>query len=134
MTDKKKPVGRGQIVATGNPSKKSQSTKAEKTDRAVKATARETTRLKSAKQESRSVNRKSTKESTSKASRLRNHPIVRFLFESYYELRFKVTWPTIREARNMTAVVVALSAVIGTVLAAADFGFHRLFLLIIGAK
>jgi preprotein translocase SecE subunit len=134
MTDKKKPVGRGQIAATGDPSARSQPTKAEKTDKAVKASARETTRREPAKQESRSINRKSTKESTSKASRFRNHPIVRFLFESYYELRFKVTWPTFRQARNMTAVVVVLSVVIGTILATADFGFHRLFLLMIGAK
>jgi preprotein translocase SecE subunit len=134
MTDKKKPVGRGQIAATGDPSTRSRATKAEKIDEAVKTSARETTRREPAKQESRSVNRKSTKESTSKVSRFRNHPIVRFLFESSYELRFKVTWPTFREARTMTAVVVALSAAIGAVLATADFGLHRLFLLIIGAN
>jgi len=134
MTDKKKPVGRGQIASTGAPSAKSQPTKAENTDKAVKASTREATRREPEKQESRSVSRKNTKESTSKTNRFRNHPIVRFLFESYYELRFKVTWPTFREARNMTVVVVALSAVIGILLAAADFGLHSLFFLIIGAQ
>lgn len=67
-------------------------------------------------------------------SRLRNSALGRFIYEAFYELRHKVTWPTFREARNMTFVVLALSIVIGLILAAADFGLHRLFLLIIGAQ
>jgi len=72
--------------------------------------------------------------STGLAKRVRHHRIGRFLYDAYYELRYKVLWPTCREARNMTLVVIALSAVIGIILAAADLGLHRLFLLIIGAQ
>jgi preprotein translocase subunit SecE len=106
----------------------------EKTAKTIKASARETTRREPTKQESKSTLRRDAKGSTSLAKRLRNNRIGSFLYEAYYELRHKVTWPTFREARNMTMVVIALSAVIGIVLAGADFGLHRLFLFIIGAQ
>jgi preprotein translocase SecE subunit len=112
----------------------SQSVKAEKTEKTVKAAARETRRREPTKQESKSAVRRDAKGSNSFAKRLRNNRIGRFLYEAYYELRYKVTWPTFREARNMTVIVIALSAVVGIVLAAADLGLHRLFLLIIGAQ
>ena len=106
----------------------------EKADRAVKASARATRRREPTKQESKGPVRRDAKGSTTTlAKRLRGNRIGRFLYEAYYELRYKVTWPTFHEARNMTAVVIGLSAVIGIILAAADFGLHRLFLLIIGA-
>lgn len=68
------------------------------------------------------------------ATSWRNNRVGRFIYEAYYELRHKVTWPTPREARNMTVVVIALSAVIGGIIALADYGLHQLFLLIIGAQ
>jgi preprotein translocase SecE subunit len=121
-------------AATGETMPASQSVKAGKTEKSVQASARETRRREPTKQESKSAVRRDAKGSTGFAKRLRNNRIGRFLYEAYYELRYKVTWPTFREARNMTAIVIALSAVVGIVLAAADFGLHRLFLLIIGAQ
>jgi preprotein translocase subunit SecE len=66
--------------------------------------------------------------------RFRNSRVGRFIFEAYYELRHKVTWPTFEEARNMTIIVIVLSAVIGLVLFAIDSGLTQLFLLISGGK
>ena len=59
---------------------------------------------------------------------------MRFVREAYYELRYKVTWPTFTEARNMTIAVIVLSAVIGGILSLADLGLLRLFVLITGVK
>lgn len=42
------------------------------------------------------------------------------------ELR-KVTWPTREETRNLTIVVIGLSAVLGTVLATLDFIFSLIY-------
>jgi len=63
--------------------------------------------------------------------RWRNNAVGRFIYEAYYELRYKVTWPTLKEARNMTMVVLALSAVVGGIIALADYGLHELFLFIV---
>ena len=43
----------------------------------------------------------------------------------------KVNWPTPRQAANMTAVIVALSAALGLFLGAVDFGFQELFRLLL---
>jgi preprotein translocase SecE subunit len=67
-------------------------------------------------------------------ARFRQNRLGNFVYEAYYELRHKVTWPTFEEARNMTFVVVVLSAVIGAFLAAVDYGLYNLFLLISGGK
>ncbi len=64
-------------------------------------------------------------------SRWRNNAIGRFIYDAYYELRHKVTWPTLKEARNMTMVVLALSAVVGGIIALADYGLHELFIFIV---
>jgi preprotein translocase SecE subunit len=53
------------------------------------------------------------------------NPITRFIAESYIELR-KVTWPTWNEAWNWTLIVIAMSAVVALILAAADLGLARL--------
>ena len=66
--------------------------------------------------------------------RFRNSRIGRFVFDAYYELRHKVTWPTFEEARNMTLIVIVLSGIIGAALALVDFGLYHLFLLISGGK
>jgi preprotein translocase SecE subunit len=47
-------------------------------------------------------------------------------------LRYKVTWPTFREARNMAIIVIVLSTVVGLILGLADLGFYHIFLLITG--
>lgn len=56
---------------------------------------------------------------------LMGNPVTRWLAESYIELR-KVTWPETREAWNMTLVVIAVSAIMSLLLAAADFGLGHL--------
>lgn len=66
--------------------------------------------------------------------RFRNSRVGRFVFDAYYELRHKVTWPTFEEARNMTLIVIVLSGIIGAALALVDFGLYHLFLLISGGK
>ncbi|MBE3557611.1 MAG: preprotein translocase subunit SecE [Ktedonobacteraceae bacterium] len=63
-------------------------------------------------------------------ARIRNNRVGRFLLEAYYELRHKVTWPTFEEARNMTIAVILLSAAIGLILIAADYGLSALYQLL----
>ncbi len=63
-------------------------------------------------------------------SNLRKNRIIRYILESYYELRHKVTWPTFEEARNMTIAVIALSVAVGIILGIADFGLLHLYQLI----
>ncbi len=79
------------------------------------------------------VARRETKE-PSWLLRFRNSRIGRFVFEAYYELRHKVTWPTFEEARNMTVIVIVLSGIIGLALFAVDSGLYQLFILISGGK
>ncbi len=67
-------------------------------------------------------------------TRFRNSRIGRFVFEAYYELRHKVTWPTFEEARNMTLIVIVLSGIIGAAIALLDYGLYYLFILISGGK
>lgn len=43
----------------------------------------------------------------------------------------KVNWPTPRQAANMTAVIVALSAALGAFLGLVDFTFQELFRLLL---
>ena len=45
----------------------------------------------------------------------------------------RVVWPTPRQAVNMTAVVVALSAGLGAFLGLVDFGFQELFRILLQA-
>ena len=80
---------------------------------------------------SRETNRPGSKAPSETLTRLRSNRIVRFLLESYYELRYKVTWPTFEEARNMTVVVILLSAAVGVILGLADLGLSQLYLLIL---
>lgn len=79
----------------------------------------------------RETNRSGSKGPSETLTRLRSNRIVRFLFESYYELRYKVTWPTAVEARNMTFVVIALSVAVGLILGLADLALSQLYLLIL---
>ena len=67
-----------------------------------------------------------------KTGGFRNRRLVRFVRESYHELRYKVTWPTFPEARNMTIIVIVLSTAVGLLLGLVDAGLFQLFKLITG--
>jgi len=47
-------------------------------------------------------------------------------------LRYKVTWPTFVEARNMTIIVIVLSTIVGLILGLLDQGLLQAFKLITG--
>ena len=127
MTDRKKNVSRSQAQATEVRALDSVQT----TDKAVKASARDE-RREPAKSSSKVAARRETKPSI--FARARKTKVGRFIYDSYYELRYKVTWPTFQEARNMTIAVVLLCAVLGAILSLVDFGLYRLVVLIIGGK
>jgi len=87
-------------------------------------------------QESKTVRRDTRGPSPSKGPakwqvRLRSNRYVRFILDAYYELRHKVTWPTFNEARNMTIVVLLLSAAVGVVLGVVDYGLQYLYILLV---
>ena len=130
MADKKKNASRSQMVSpsAARSEEKEQS-------KSVKAMARERDERKERDNKSGS-SRSSSKQSAASArvTRFRNNRLVRFVRDAYYELRYKVTWPTFEEARNMTFVVIGLSAAVGILLGLADFGLTRLFFLITGRQ
>jgi preprotein translocase subunit SecE len=128
MADKKKNASRSQQVAAV----KTQVSEKEKEQPAkgVKTASREE-RKAQPKQESKPVRREG-KGSPTLLARIRNTRLGRFILDAYYELRHKVTWPTWQEARNMTIVVIILSAVIGAILAGVDYGLYQLFSFISG--
>ena len=104
----------------------------------VKAVAREQgeRKVQEKKQESKAVRRDNKGSSTAKGPsqwqiRLRSNRYVRFVLDAYYELRHKVTWPTFNEARNMTFVVLLLSAAIGIFLGVIDYGLQNLYILLV---
>src|SRR5689334_13392678 len=131
MTDRKKNSHRSQTTALKTPSRKQ--TQVEKSVEApvledrelnkpvsvksAKAPApenhREPTPIKGTKTEARQLSRQETKAASRREPkappRWRNNAAGRFIYDAYYELRHKVTWPTLIEARNMTLVVLALS-------------------------
>ncbi len=76
--------------------------------------------------------RRESKQPSNVWTRLRANRLVSFLFEAYRELRYKVTWPTFQEARNMTIAVILLSAAVAVVLWLADIGLLQLFQLVSG--
>ncbi len=51
--------------------------------------------------------------------------IQRFVQDSWQELK-KVNWPTPRQARNLTVVVLAISAAVGAFIAVFDYVFGLL--------
>ena len=81
-------------------------------------------------QESSKSTRRDAKSSAPWQVRFRNNRTVRFIFDAYYELRHKVTWPSFNEARNMTVAVILISLAVGLLLGAVDLGLYYLFLLI----
>ena len=126
MTDRKKNVSRSQGQALEVRTQE----RVQTTTKAVNSSARDD-RRESAKSGGKAAARR---EKPSLLARLRKTKAGSFVYDSYYELRYKVTWPTFQEARNMTIAVVVLCAVLGGVLSLVDFGLYRLFLLIIGGK
>lgn len=108
---------------------KAQSSGKEVSAKSAKATASDEQRKERTKAVSKPV-RRETKGPSTLESWLRNNRFGRFMLEAYYELRHKVTWPTFDEARNMTVIVILLSAAVGVVLGLADYGLTQLFLLL----
>ena len=123
MADKKKNASQDQLVAP-KPKARNSDVQTE-ASKMVKPVTRERKV-----QDSKPVRRETKKPSL--LMRLRSNRFARFVLDSYYELRHKVTWPTFIEARNMTAIVILLSAVIGAVIAAVDYGLFALFKLLSG--
>jgi preprotein translocase SecE subunit len=124
MADKKKNASQ-QRTATSAPQPRSSEKEQEQQSKSVKAMTRERER------ENKPVRRES-KQPSDASIRFRNNRIVRFARDAYQELRYKVTWPTFVEARNMTIVVLALSGAIGILLGIVDGGLTELFLKITG--
>ena len=129
MADKKKNASRSQAAAVKAQVPEKENEK-EQPAKSVKAAPREERKTQT-KPESKAARRES-KNSANLAARVRSNRLGRFMLDAYYELRHKVTWPTFQEARNMTVVVILLSAVIGAILAGADFGLYHLFTFISG--
>ena len=123
MADKKKNASQDQLVA---PKPKSRNSNVENS---ASKTVKPVTRERKV-QESRPVRRDTKKPSL--LMRMRGNRFARFVLDSYYELRHKVTWPTFVEARNMTVIVILLSAAVGAVIAAVDYGLFALFKLLSG--
>ena len=112
--------------------------KAATSDKNVKAVTgdKEERKTQEKKPESKTVRRESRGSSTAKGPskwqiRLRSNRYVRFILDAYYELRHKVTWPTFHEARNMTIVVLVLSAAVGIFLGVVDYGLQSLYVLLV---
>jgi preprotein translocase SecE subunit len=126
MAEKKKQVSRSQMAEAG-------ARGPEKAESAKTSQAERNERKGQQKVQSKAVRREG-KSSSSWILRVRNSRVGRFVYEAYYELRYKVTWPTFIEARNMTVAVIVLSVLVGLLLGLADFGLLRLFVLITGAK
>jgi preprotein translocase SecE subunit len=124
MADKKRNASQGGTVPTSARSEEKEQT------RNTKAVARERGERKA--RESKAVRSSGSSKQSTTSTRFRNNRIVRFVREAYYELRYKVTWPTFQEARNMTFVVIGLSAAVGLLLGLADLGLFQLFRLITG--
>ena len=126
MADKKKNASQAKMVAPAPIAKSGEKEKEQ--NKTAKAVTRERDERKE--RESKSSGRSESKQTSSTRQRFRNSRLVRFVREAYHELRYKVTWPTFEEARNMTFVVIGLSLAVGLVLWIADLGLFELFQLI----
>lgn len=149
MTDRKKRASRNQaalktrsgesekvVKAPAKEELKEETTRAQAKEEQSASASKSPTRRerRTSKQEARSGSRREAKGIARLGERFRKTRIGRFAYDAYYELRYKVTWPTPKDARKMTIAVVALSAVVGGIIALADFGLQQLFLLIIGGN
>ncbi len=127
MADKKKTNSQSATRSTSQMAEMKARSDIKEQSKTVKATAQAKDERKV--QQSKPV-RREKKPSATWWTRLRNNRTVRFVFESYYELRHKVTWPSFHEARNMTIAVILLSAAVGLILWVADLGLYNLFILL----
>ena len=55
-----------------------------------------------------------------------DNPIARYLRETRAEIA-KVAWPTVEEARNLSAIVIGVTVAMAAALGLLDFVFSRLF-------
>ncbi len=131
MAEKKKNAGPGPSRSQATEATKARGSEKEQPIKSSKPVARDDRKEQVTKPENRSV-RREAKGPSSWETRFRTSRFGRFVLDAYYELRHKVTWPTFEEARNMTFVVIVLSAVIGGILSLADAGLQQLFILISG--
>jgi preprotein translocase subunit SecE len=125
MSEKKKSASQSELEETTEPA-------SEKETRRAKAAAREERQSKPANKPAPRRETRSAPVASKKTGGFRNWRIVRFVRESYRELRYKVTWPTFVEARNMTLIVILLSTVVGLILGLLDQGLLSLFTFISG--
>jgi preprotein translocase subunit SecE len=65
-----------------------------------------------------------------KAAARKENFIIKYLKETRAELR-KVSWPTWREALNLTGIVIAVTVFMAALLGVMDFVFSKFFSLII---
>ena len=130
MSDKKKSSGQSEMEE----SKAQGSEKEPKSARASSREERSTREERQSKPANKPAKRdaRPTQASSKKSGGFRNWPLVRFVRDSYRELRYKVTWPTFVDARNMTVVVIVLSTIIGLILGLLDQGLLQAFKLITG--
>jgi preprotein translocase subunit SecE len=70
-----------------------------------------------------------SKDEKSMTVQKRPNRIRRYITETTGELR-KVTWPTRREATNLTIIVLAVTVVVGMYLGIMDYFFSRFFALL----
>jgi preprotein translocase SecE subunit len=149
MADKKKSAGQSaarsqsrnraaDVKPRSDEKESDKNVKAVASDKNVKVVAgdKEERKTQEKKPESKTVRRDSKGPSTAKGPskwqiRLRSNRYVRFILDAYYELRHKVTWPTFHEARNMTIVVLLLSAAVGIFLGVVDYGLQSLYVLLV---
>jgi preprotein translocase SecE subunit len=124
-------------VANQMSEKKKSANQSEMEEPKARASEKETKNSKASARDERQSKpvRRDTKAASTSAKKqegFRNVAIVRFAREAYRELRYKVTWPTFPEARNMTITVIALSTAVGLVLGLVDAGLFKIFTLITG--
>jgi preprotein translocase SecE subunit len=124
MSEKKKSASQGEM-------EESKAQASEKELKSARASAREERQSKPANKPAKRDARAS-QASSKKSGGFRNWGPVRFSRDSYRELRYKVTWPTFVEARNMTIIVIVLSTIVGLILGLLDQGLLQAFKLITG--
>ena len=111
---------------------KAQASEKESKSAKASASARAERQSKPASKQPTRRDARSTQASSKQSGGFRNWRVVRFAREAYRELRYKVTWPTFVEARNMTLIVIILSTIIGLILGLLDQGLLQAFKLITG--
>jgi len=122
MSEKKKSANPGET-------EEAKARASERETRTSKASARDERQSKPVRRDTKAA---SASASAKKSGNFRDRAIVRFVREAYRELRYKVTWPTFPEARNMTITVILLSTAVGLVLGLVDAGLFQIFRLITG--